>query len=188
MIENVLSITVNQVPPCTPASNAESPAVLGDRNNSNSSSGNTASDSSKSRMLNKRQSTTESAISASEVLSDSLLAGWDPEKEAAVEVGGGESNGGGSNNVIVENGDESGHLAKASVDKVAMPFSRIATNLDELHKVLSTVNVWGLNVFKASDFVVQKRVLTCVNFKIYQVKKMKSSTWPSFSNANPKSI
>ena len=166
------------MPPCTPASNTESPAVLGDRNNSTSSGGNTASDSSKSRMLNKRQSTTESAISASEVLSDSLLAGWDPEKEAVLEVGvGGDSNGS-SSNVIVENGDESGHLAKANVAKVAMPFSRIATNLDELHKVLSTVNVWGLNVFKASDFVVQKRVLTCVNFKIYQVKKM-ATNFPS---------
>ena len=36
-------------------------------------------------------------------------------------------------------------------------------------QLLSGVNVWGLNVFRASDFVVQKRVLTCVNFKIYQV-------------------
>ena len=34
---------------------------------------------------------------------------------------------------------------------------------------LSGINAWGLNVFRASDFIVQKRVLTCVNFKIYQV-------------------
>ena len=34
---------------------------------------------------------------------------------------------------------------------------------------LSGINAWGLNVFRASDFAVQKRVLTCVNFKIYQV-------------------
>ena len=147
------------MPPCTPASNAESPAAAAtaviDRHNSSSSGGNTATDST-SRLLNKRQSTTESAVSASEVLCDSLLAGWDPETEAG--------------DAIVENGDDSGKHEMASAAKVAMPFSRIATNLEELHKSLSGVNVWGLNVFRASDFVVQKRVLTCVNFKIYQVQ------------------
>lgn len=188
MTVNVLSMIDTQVPPCTPASNAESPAPAAIVDRNNSSGGNTnasataaaAADSSKSRMLNKRQSTTESAVSASEVLCDSMLAGWEPEREEAAEVGG-DSNGG--SNVIVENGDES------DVAKVPMPFSRIATNLGELHKVsickkfdkvdpqqlfhpqlLSTINVWGLNVFRASDFVVQKRVLTCVNMKIYQVK------------------
>ena len=152
-----------QVPPCTPASNAESPATAAatvDRNNSSSSSGNTASataaatDDGKSRILNKRQSTTESAISASEVLCDSLLAGWDPERETT-EVGvGGDGGGRGSNSVIVENGDESGQLAKANVaSKVPMPFSRIATNLGELHKVSNChyITVSTLNRFRTSS-------------------------------------
>ena len=115
-----------QVPPCTPASNAESPAAtatLVDRNGSSSSGGGNTTAEGKSRMLNKRQSTTESAVSTSEMLCDSLLAGWDPEREAV------DLNGGG---VIVENGDEPGQVAKAT----AMPFSRIATNLEELQKVL----------------------------------------------------
>lgn len=161
MIETVLSMIDAQVPPCTPASNAESPAPAAatvDRNNSSSSSGNTASAATaaatdgKSRMLNKRQSTTESAISASEVLCDSLLAGWDPERETAeVGVGG---DGRGSSSVIVENGDESGQLAKANVAaKVPMPFSRIATNLEELHKVsiCHYITALTLNRFRTSS-------------------------------------
>ena len=92
-----------------------------DRNGSSSNS-----DGKSSRMLSKRQSTTESAVSTSEMLCDSLLAGWDPEREA-VDLNGG---------VIVENGDESSQAAKAAAAKVPMPFSRIATNLEELQKVL----------------------------------------------------
>ena len=128
LMKHVLSTTPHdntQVPPPTPASNAESPAAaMGERNGSSSS------EPSKSRMLSKRQSTTESAVSTSEMLCDSLLAGWDPEREA-VDLNGG----------IVENGDESGQVAKAATAaKVPMPFSRIATNLEELQKVLPILN------------------------------------------------
>ena len=125
LMRHVLSTTPHntQVPPPTPASNAESPAAaMGERNGSSSNS-----DGKSSRMLGKRQSTTESAVSTSEMLCDSLLAGWDPEREG-VDLNGG---------VIVENGDESGQAAKAATAaKVPMPFSRIATNLEELQKVL----------------------------------------------------
>ena len=144
LMKNVLSTTphdTTQVPPPTPASNAESPAAaMGERNGSSSNS-----DGKSSRMLSKRQSTTESAVSTSEMLCDSLLAGWDPEREA-VDLNGG---------VIVENGDESGQVAKATAPKVPMPFSRIATNLEELQKVLpildQSINVHPLVLTRMPD-------------------------------------
>ena len=86
--------------------------------------------------LGKRQSTatstTTESSSASEMLCDSLLAGWEPEMEVA-EVG----------SANIENGDESGRAA-SPVGKAPMPFSRIATNLDELHKVRNRTEILHL--------------------------------------------
>ena len=139
-----------QVPPCTPASNAESPApppAIAERSTSNGGTAGTvaaaaaAGDSKGEMQLGKRQSTatsmTTESSSASEMLCDSLLAGWEPEREAA-EFGG---------SAVVENGDESGRVA-SHVGKAPMPFSRIATNLDELHKVMICLEILKLkNVY-----------------------------------------
>jgi hypothetical protein len=111
-----------QVPPSTPAStkggeSTPSPVIEDNqRTLASSSVGSNATAPTERR---------SSSSTASEMFCDSLLVGWDPDRETRVENGGRDDG----------SADDGGADDGRETQEVMLPYSRMATNLTELHKV-----------------------------------------------------
>jgi len=65
---------------------------------------------------------------------------------------------------------------KSFFNSVSVPIHGVSTDHEaELGKIMSNINVWGLDVFSAADIIKDQRVLTSTTFKIFQERNLLST-------------